>query len=169
MSAVESGPAIFSEDRRYRYVLRRQWDPEKNMVNFIMLNPSTADERTLDPTLRRCANYALDWGLGGMTITNLFAFRATDPLDMRASLDPVGPDNDHAITVCARAARVVVVGWGAHGGWLNRDEEVKALLRNAHVNAYALKLTKDGHPGHPLYLKRDAHLVRFDLSPGVRT
>lgn len=166
---VESGPATFSDDRRYRYVLRRIWDTEKNVANFIMLNPSTADERTLDPTLRRCARYAMDWGLGGMVITNLFALRATDPLDMKASLDPIGPENDRYIAECAREARIVVVGWGAHGGWINRDEEVKALLRGAHVNAYALKVTKDGHPGHPLYLRRDAHLTRFDLSPGVRT
>jgi hypothetical protein len=167
---VEVGPAVFSENRVYRYNLTRKWDEDniRGSVNFIMLNPSTADEQTLDPTLRRCARYAMDWGYGGMSITNLFAYRATDPRAMKAASDPVGPENDDFIVRVAQGAGLVVVGWGSHGDWMRRDLAVKKLLRDAHVNAYALKVTGTGQPGHPLYLRRDAELVRFDLSPGVR-
>lgn len=46
---------------------------------FIGLNPSTADETQDDPTVRRCIRYAQSWGYGALYMTNIFAFRATDP------------------------------------------------------------------------------------------
>lgn len=50
--------AILSVDRKYRYILSRTWDETKPTVVFIGLNPSTADEETDDPTIRKCINYA---------------------------------------------------------------------------------------------------------------
>ncbi len=87
--------AVFSPSRKYRYVLRREWgDTERKMAVFIGLNPSTADETTDDPTIRRCMGYARDWGCSGLYMLNLFAVRATDPKDMLADLNPVGADNE---------------------------------------------------------------------------
>jgi hypothetical protein len=63
----------------------------------IGLNPSTADHRKLDPTLRRVRNFAQKWGLGGFVMLNLFAYRATEPRDMKRAEDPVGPKNDRYI------------------------------------------------------------------------
>ena len=45
--------AILSDDRKYRYVLSRNWDETKPTVLFIGLNPSIADESEDDPTIRR--------------------------------------------------------------------------------------------------------------------
>lgn len=69
--------AILSEDRKYRYILSRTWDETKPTVLFIGLNPSTADEKTDDPTIRKCINYAKCWGYGKILMANLFAFRST--------------------------------------------------------------------------------------------
>lgn len=69
--------AEFSPCRRYRYVLWRTWDPAAGSVNFIGLNPSTADEQVDDPTIRCCIGFARDWGYGGLVMTNLFAIPAT--------------------------------------------------------------------------------------------
>ena len=44
-----------------------------------MLNPSTADERKLDPSCTRARNFAEAWGYGGLVVTNVFGWRATDP------------------------------------------------------------------------------------------
>lgn len=73
--------ARFSPDRVYRYDLVRDWDTRQQVVAFIGLNPSTADESEDDPTIRRCIRYARDWGYGGIVMLNAFAFRATDPRD----------------------------------------------------------------------------------------
>lgn len=46
--------ATFSPDRRYRYLLWRMWSPAMPVANFVLLNPSTADETVNDPTVERC-------------------------------------------------------------------------------------------------------------------
>lgn len=142
--------AKLSADRRFRYDL---WRPTGNSGHefalFIGLNPSTADETQDDPTVRRCVGYARAWGYAGLCLVNLFAFRATEPEVLKAQPDPVGPENDGYLLRHARRAGVVVAAWGVHGAHRGRDRHVRSLIPCLHY----LKLTKDGHPAHPLYLK----------------
>lgn len=145
------GAADFSPCRTWRYTLWRRWDDSKSFAQFIGLNPSTADETQDDPTVRRCINFAKAWGFGGMCMTNLFGFRATDPRDMKRVADPVGPENDRWLREIAGSAGVVVAAWGCHGTHLSRDRKVLAFLPQVSI----LALTKDGHPKHPLYLPGD--------------
>ena len=90
-AGMEKG-ARFSESRTHRYALWRIWEKGAPMVMFVGLNPSTADETQDDPTIRRCIDFAKRWGYGGLYMLNIFAFRATNPKDMKAAADPVGPD-----------------------------------------------------------------------------
>ena len=145
--------AVFSRCRRWRYLLWRRWDGSKPVANFLMLNPSTADELRLDPSCTRARNYAERWGFGGVLITNLFGWRATDPEDMKAAKDPVGRGNDAAILRAAHQAALVVCAWGNHGEHRNRGREVLEALRRSRVKLHSLKINKtSGHPAHPLYL-----------------
>jgi hypothetical protein len=114
---------------------------------FVGLNPSTADETSDDLTLTRCNNYAKSWGYGGVCMANLFAFRATEPSDMKASDDPIGAENNKWLKKLAKEAALVVAAWGNDGSYLERSEQVKELL----PNLYCLKLNKSGEPAHPLY------------------
>ena len=150
--------AIFSPDRKYRYKLWRTWDPSKPVCAFIMLNPSTADEYELDPTVRRCVNYAKKWGYGGLVVGNIFALKSTNPKALYRETDPVGPDNNCHLWEISHNAAFTIVAWGAHGALLNRGKEVLRLI----PEAQCLKMTKDGHPQHPLYLKGD--LIPFPIS-----
>lgn len=143
---------LFSDDRIYRYRLMHEWDASMKRVAFIMLNPSTADEQQLDPTLRRCKAFAMRWGFGSMEIGNLFAFRATDPDDMKAARDPIGPGNDDALRDIAYDADLVVCAWGAGGDFMDRDEHVIAKLRRLH-ELHAIAFTGNDMPRHPLYLR----------------
>lgn len=146
-------PAIFSPDRAFRYTLRRVWGDVSNQgfAAFVGLNPSTADEVKNDPTVRRCIQYAKDWGYGGMFMLNIFAYRATDPKVMKQQPEPIGPDNDYWLQTVSREAAITVAAWGTHGDHLQRGKAVKALLPNLHY----LRLTQDGSPGHPLYLPKN--------------
>ena len=145
--------ATYSDCEAYRYDLTRVWDPQGARANFLMLNPSTATEIQNDPTVERCERRARALGFGAFRVTNIFAFRATDPKVMRAHPEPVGrPENDAAILDAAAWADAVVCAWGTHGAHLGRGLEVEHLLRAADHTLTTLGLSKDGHPKHPLYI-----------------
>lgn len=153
---IEAGPVVLSKDGVYRYSLHRRWDESKGVVNFIMLNPSTADGNKLDATLRRVKGFCVSWGYGGFAITNLFAFRGRNPLSMRAAVDPVGPENDAYILQEAQQAHLIVCGWGIHGKYRGRDKVVLDMLKAHDLKPHYLVLVGDGTiPGHPLILSRE--------------
>lgn len=144
--------ATYSDCEKFRYALTRIWDPKGTRINFLMLNPSTATEVQNDPTVERCERRARALGHGAFRVTNIFAFRATDPKVMRAAPDPIGPENDAAILDAATWADAVVCAWGTHGAHMDRGRHVEGLLRGADLNLLHLGLSKAGHPKHPLYI-----------------
>ena len=148
---TESG-ARFSGCRRWRYLLWRRWDAAGPVANFLMLNPSTADEVKLDPSCTRARLYAERWGFGALIVTNLFGWRATDPDEMKSAKDPVGSGNDAAILFAARRSSLIVCAWGNHGAHLERSSAVRSSLKKHEVPLHALRLNGNGEPAHPLYL-----------------
>jgi hypothetical protein len=146
--------ALFSDCRKWRYLLWRQWDKSLPVANFLMLNPSTADEFKLDPTCARARSYAEQWGYGSLIVTNIFAFRNTNPTEMRAARDPVGPGNDAAIVRAAKEAEIVVCAWGNHGQFLDRSSNIRSLLAKNKIKLHTLRVNANGEPAHPLYLPK---------------
>lgn len=144
--------AIYSPCESYRYSLTRVWDPAGSRAAFIMLNPSTATEVQNDPTVERCERRARALGHGAFRVTNIFAWRDTDPKAMRKAAEPVGPANDAAIVDACDWADVVVCAWGTHGAHMGRGAAVETLLRAGGWRLHHLGLTLDGHPRHPLYI-----------------
>lgn len=166
MNLNELAKTVFSPCRLYRYTLWRKWDCDSltgcsddlkhshEFVQFIGLNPSTADETRDDPTIRRCIAFAKSWGYGAMCMTNLFAFRATDPKQMMKKENLADIDNQHHILSCGSEAAIVVAAWGVNGTFACRDLTVKQWLSQAKIPVFHLGLTKEGHPKHPLYLPK---------------
>ena len=157
----ETRTAVFSEDRRYRYILRILWDESKPLVQFIGLNPSTADEVKDDNTVRRCKRFAQRWGFGGMIMTNIFAFRSTDPGPMKAHPNPIGElgtftfgrkrftnRNDYYLVLTRAEVSECIAAWGNHGIHLGRCTTVLKFLRSLKC----FRVTKAGQPEHPLYM-----------------
>lgn len=179
--------AIISGCSTYRYSLWRRWSSGPTAA-FIMLNPSTADALIDDPTIRKCIGFAVRWGMGGIVVGNLFAFRATKPEDMKRACAPVGPSNWESLQeICTSAAgRVtisfgqnmtteragkVVCAWGVNGSHQGQDKKFLEACAGWGVKPYALKLTKHGAPQHPLYVPYSASPVPFEaqglLSPSL--
>lgn len=148
--------AVYSDCERYRYLLTRVWDARLPRALFVMLNPSTATEVQNDPTVERCERRARALGFGAFRVTNIFAWRATDPREMRAQPDPVGPENDAAlresVTWASGAQDRIICAWGAHGAHLGRGAAVEQLLREVSPALFHLGLTAAGAPKHPLYI-----------------
>lgn len=177
--------ATMSPDRVYRYTLTRQRNDVEDgravargegTVAFIMLNPSTADETHDDPTIRRCIGFAGRWGFARLVVANLFAYRATNPRDLRLAdakgLDIVGPDNDRAIRVATGPARLVVAAWGNEAPTIGRrvgdaggrDVAVCRLLAELGCPRPKLRVlgfTRAGYPRHPLFVRGDTKPVEW--------
>lgn len=177
-AGLKRGETVFSQDRKFRYTLWRSWNthllmglgdgpktnqkPARDFVQFIGLNPSTADETLDDPTIRRCINFSKEWGYGSMCMTNLFAFRATDPKDMkrcRGEASPVGSANNAWLIQVSMEASLIICCWGRDGTHMNRQAEVLGILPLEKVKCFGGN--GDGTPKHPLYLPGNQALIEW--------
>ena len=169
--------ATISECGKYRYALGRAWDDEddsRSIFSIIMLNPSTAHESIDDPTIRKCIHFAKQEGCGSLYVRNLFAWRATDPAELRHVADPVGPLN---LQVLERGIGfgLRVAAWGQLGPKWLRDL-AKRPIGSVHIReaTHVLALTDRGYdrsshfadsrtrqPRHPLYLPNATRAIRW--------
>lgn len=168
--------AIITRDELYRYVLTRWWGdltlvkpPVPELVlPFVMLNPSKADAKLNDPTVRKVIGFAKRLGYYGAAIVNMYGFRATDPTELEHAADPVGPDNDLWIArlfSMMRPKSPVVFAWGQPGPRKLSAARISALLSLADryaLQPMALKVNevgaRAGHPSHPLMLSYGCQL-----------
>lgn len=152
--------AKLSECGRYRYALTRTWDAAAGEVLFVMLNPSTADGLRDDPTIRKCIGFARRWGMGGIRVANLFAYRTSRPRELRLAqkrgVDIVGPQNLEHVLALTHAARTCLMAWGANAQtWTPYAQQLINRVRNAALMSgplLCLGSCKSGHPLHPLTL-----------------
>ncbi len=151
MNNFLTSTAQFSPCGQYRYRLERQWNPGSRTLNIIGLNPSTADATHNDPTIRRCIDFAQRWGYDRLHVTNVFAFRATQPKDLFAAPEPEGPDNTTFLLQTAQHATAILFAWGNHG----HDHPATHRLIDTFPHALCLGHTKIGAPRHPLYIRKD--------------
>lgn len=154
--------AVISECGRYRYELRRQWANCGIQLAVIMLNPSTADAEHDDQTIRKLIEFAKREAYGGIVVTNLYAWRATDPRDLwryhegGIGAGIIGPLNDNYIDAALEECGVVLCAWGSQAA---RDQHrmVSVLrkldkLEREGLRVLALKRNANGTPAHPLML-----------------
>lgn len=159
---------------KYRYYLSRRWQEGKPTATFIMLNPSTADAEQDDPTIRRCIGFAKAWNCGRLQVINLFALRATSPVEIKLSSDPVGPDNHDWFQRAYQDASYpddkgpIVCAWGVHGGHIGQDETAMGWIFRLPAwekDTWCFGYTKELFPRHPLYVRLDTPLVRYHGRP----
>jgi hypothetical protein len=158
---LEGCGAVMSPCGTYRYLLWRDAGAMAPLMAFAMLNPSTADHRDDDPTIRRCLGWSRA-ARAGLLVWNLFALRATDPRELARHADPIGPKNDDAIAQALGWSGQTVAAWGTHGTLGRRDHAVLRRCAAQGSQLCALRLTADGHPGHPLYLPKSAEPVVWE-------
>ena len=153
---------------------------------MIGCNPSTADSKDDDPTIRKVMQIAKRKNYGGIYMGNLYAFKATDPNMLKATayfkssfgdkgLDYViGPMTDYYLKLMANKAKTVVFAYGniSVSGWWSfvnsamakeRAKEVFQMMKKKKGRVYAFRLTHAGVPWHPLYLSPMDPLVPFTI------
>ena len=150
--------AIISNCEKYRFQLWRIWDDTKPLVLWIMHNPSTADGENDDPTIRRIINFSKDWGFGGIYVGNLFAYRAANPKELlNKDIEELSPiENFFHREEMIKKCSLHVLAFG------------NPIVKNTGIEMKthqwkALKVTKNGNPSHPLYLKSNLKPIDFIL------
>lgn len=165
---LKNKSAVISDCGKYRYLLQRIIVPEVDAHHpsfkkcvFIMLNPSTADAEKDDPTIKRCTSFAKRWGCTEFSVINLYAFRATNPVDMLrlSAIEAKGSDNFEYQFSELSSADLIVAAWGKHGGKKGTPEIGLLVVNN--FNLKCLGRNKDGSPKHPLYIKQGKELEDF--------
>lgn len=160
----ESKGADFSECGKYRFSLWRIWDIEKPIVMFIGLNPSTANQDTDDPTIRRVRAIARNLRYGGVYMMNCFPLVSTNP-DSLKSYDKSIYDqqqwifNNRKLEQIGNLCKDVIFAWGNFE--IVRNEKRDIELSVMFPNAKALHINKNGSPKHPLYCRADIIPVPF--------
>lgn len=154
--------AVISDCGKFRYRLGRRWQDGGLTLLFIMLNPSIADANIDDPTIRRCIGFAKSHGYSALEVVNLFAYRATDPVDLKINGWQVGSDNDHHIQQAMRECSKVCVAWGSHAkNCVQRCDQVARLISECNHVPMALAVDSNGIPRHPLMLRSNLRMQRL--------
>jgi hypothetical protein len=146
----------FSPCRFYRYELGHLWDSRPPLV-VCGINPSIATAARPDPTKTRVIGFARDGGFGGWVLVNPFAAVSTNVRGLSSFVDPIGPENDaHLLKWATRGT--FVCAWGpptkVPAALRCRLDAVVGMLVGAGARLHVLRLTKDGHPEHPLMLPK---------------
>jgi hypothetical protein len=67
------------KDKQNRYQLWRIWDGEKPLILFILLNPSNADDKNDDKTVKKLIGFTKMFEFGGFYLGNLYSLITTTP------------------------------------------------------------------------------------------
>ena len=153
MSNLIIREAEFSDNNKERYLLSRIWKTDKPKLLFIMHNPSNADDKFDDPTVRRLIGFTSKFDYGGFFVANLFTQITSNPKAVDTSK---GLTNKSLKIIKKIIHKVdqVVYAWGNKK--LEPDE-----LRKIILNPLSFGKNKDGSPKHPLYLNSDSILLSF--------
>lgn len=158
-------PNFYSE---YRYILGTRG---RNPLICIGINPSTAKPDELDNTLKSVERIALGNGYDSFLMFNVYAQRATDPDAMEKECNErLHRENLEAFRYVLSVSENPAV-WAAWGTIIEKRAYLPGCVQDMVAVGETLgarwycagKLSKKGHPHHPLYLRKDEKLKPFDI------
>jgi hypothetical protein len=145
--------AEFSIDKKERYSLNREWDESKNKILYIMLNPSLADDKNDDPTIRRLINFTKKFNSGGFLVGNIFTTITPNPKELDKSKGMSDKNFEELIKLINKVDQIVYA-WGS-------SIEEPQLLKKLVLNPKCFGKNLNGTPKHPLYLPSQTNLINF--------
>ena len=145
--------AEFSIDKKERYSLKREWDKSKNKILYIMLNPSLADDKNDDPTIRRLISFTKKYNYGGFLVGNIFTTITPNPKEIDKSKG-ISDKNFEKLLKLINEVDQIVYAWGD-------NIEEPQLLKELVLNPKCFGKNLNGSPKHPLYLPSETKLINF--------
>lgn len=163
-----TGDALFDgPDACYRYAATYQnglhRGPRRRLM-VVGMNPSTATHQQFDPTVAKLWRLAMRMSFSDLLMTNVYAYRATDPKGLRHVDDPAGVYNRTTLDTLGAQADMILMAHGepktkafaAEAFW------IRELFLQRGYPMFILQLTRNGWPAHPLYLKNSLQPVPWD-------
>lgn len=145
---------IFSEDKKHRYLLRKEWNKTKKKAMVIMINPSSADELLIDHTTMYVLNNLSKIGFGSVDIVNIFSKIDTKISTKGGTEGLVDEENDIQILNPAAKVDSIIIAWGKAGESnnkiYNRQKEVIEILKPHIEKIYVIEDEKGNIGFHPL-------------------
>lgn len=158
--------AVFSDDRKCRYLLDRDLGGNDPVMSIGMINPSIAGEVDNDPTVTRVVGFGQRIGARKVILWNQFAAITPYVRDLRGLVDPVGPDNDAFIMAALMSSTVHVVAWGPLSKLpkhlRDRRWRIVEIGRQLGVRFMCWDTAQDGQPKHPLMLPYSLELKPWE-------
>ncbi len=145
--------AKFCEAKKNRYFLKRKWNNSKGLLLYIMLNPSLADEKKDDPTIRRLINFTKKFDYGGFLVGNIFTIITPNPKELDKSKG-MSDKNFEEIIKLVNKVDQIVYAWGS-------SIEEPQLLKKIVLSPKCFGKNLNGTPKHPLYLPSQTKLINF--------
>lgn len=160
----EKARALFSDDKKHRYVLSRNWNMQRKVAMVIGLNPSTANGDKNDPTISRLMETLDMLGYGGLVMVNLFTVISSDP-GVLSNNTLYDHDEDRDIGIIfgyALGVEEIIFAWGS----FNEAKARAPRVIDFFPDAKCFGKNKDGSPWHPmamLYegLKPGSNLIKL--------
>jgi len=145
--------AKFCKTKQNRYFLKREWDNSKGLLLYILLNPSVADEKKDDPTIRRLISFTSNFNYGGFLVGNIFTTITPNPKEIDRSKGISDKNFDELLKLINKVDQIVY-------GWGNSVEEPQ-LLKKLVLDPKCFGKNLNGTPKHPLYLPKNSKLESF--------
>jgi len=152
--------AVMDAKSKYRFLLWRFWDERPRML-FIGLNPSTANEISDDPTIKRLCSFAQEWGYGGLYACNLYSQVTPHPEELLPETRN-HKANTPALQMAAGLSVLTVCGWGDGIKYVPDGDARAQRVYELVESPMCFGLTQSGNPKHPLYLPSDADLMEYE-------
>ena len=145
--------AEFSIDKKERYSLKREWDKSKNKILYIMLNPSLADDKNDDPTIRRLINFTKKFNYGGFLVGNIFTTITPNPKELDKSKGMSDKNFEKLLNLINKVDKIVY----AWGNSVEEPQHLKELI----LSPKCFGKNLNGTPKHPLYLPKNSKLIDY--------
>lgn len=180
---LDSISANFSPDMLYRYTLNMDYRPsllradQSERVTVILKNPSSANEKKADATIRKVETYVYKHfpKVKTLSILNMFAIRATDVKEVNLILKDhsinylIGPENNNEIKNLMKNSDHIICAWGNNNGihqktYYQRIDEITNILKDINCKPLMVQCPKPTRqPLHGLMWGFDYQLADYQL------
>lgn len=164
--------AIFSDDKKHRYLLKKTWDESKPHACVIMFNPHFSDCLRADNTTNKIMNYLVSScnGYGGIYFMNLYSIMESDKDAVTRDKKDNPPETDKYLTKAFENSSDIFLAWGINEDNKKRIKQVKAIIDkvipNKKIYRIYVEVEGESKPYHPAYypIKEHKPATKADFS-----